>query len=132
MSRKDPLWGYETLKDFLEDVAEEKATEPYYEDGDYYCNKCGEPWDAKGVKMALKGETSDMTKEEAEKFIRGEGCPSCPINDCKHWGENNPAANWMDVGCTIGHSWCDPKKCPDYQKAKKTWILDDDEEEEDR
>jgi hypothetical protein len=55
-----------------------KGKHPYYEDGDYYCSVCGEPWDAYGVHIALKGEISDMTKDEAERFIKGEGCPCCP------------------------------------------------------
>jgi hypothetical protein len=68
---------YECLEDFLEAVERGEAEEPYYEDGDYYCNRCGEPWDAYGVRTALRGEASDMTREEAEKFMRGEGCPCC-------------------------------------------------------
>jgi len=54
-----------------------KGERPHYEDGDYFCSVCGEPWDAYGVRIALKGEVSDMTKEEAERFMRGEGCPCC-------------------------------------------------------
>lgn len=53
-------------------------TRPHYSDGDYWCPACGEPWDAYGVRMALKGEVSDMTKGEAEKFMQGNGCPCCP------------------------------------------------------
>jgi len=51
---------------------------PEYFDGDYYCGVCGEPWDAYGVRLALKGKVSDMTKEEAERFMKGLGCPCCP------------------------------------------------------
>ena len=51
---------------------------PKYHDGDYFCSVCGEPWDAYGVRIALKGEVSDMTKKEAERFMKGKGCPSCP------------------------------------------------------
>jgi len=40
-------------------------------------------------------------------------------NDCKHWGENRADEFWLDVGCVIGHSWCDPKKCPDYEKGSQ-------------
>ncbi len=39
---------------------------------DIYCAKCGEPWDAYGVRH---GE--DMTPEEAGRFLAGEGCPCC-------------------------------------------------------
>jgi hypothetical protein len=74
---KDPIFGYECLEDFLEDVEKGIADEVYYEDGDYFCAKCGEPWDAYGVRIALKGAVSDMTKEEAERFMNAEGCPCC-------------------------------------------------------
>lgn len=39
--------------------------------GDILCAKCGEPWDSYGVREG------DMTKEEAARFRRGEGCPCC-------------------------------------------------------
>jgi len=45
--------------------------------GDVYCAKCGEPWDYWGIKEALEGRDGDMTKEEAERFMKGEGCPAC-------------------------------------------------------
>lgn len=38
---------------------------------DVYCSKCGEPWDYYGVKHG------DMLPHERDKFLRGEGCPSC-------------------------------------------------------
>jgi hypothetical protein len=38
---------------------------------DIRCAKCGEPWDAYGVR------NGDMDSSEASKFMRGEGCPSC-------------------------------------------------------
>lgn len=44
---------------------------PKYFEGDLICNRCGEPWDAYGVRH------DDMTKEEAEIFLRGGGCPCC-------------------------------------------------------
>jgi hypothetical protein len=76
-TRKHPIFGYECLEDFLADVRDGVADKPYLYDGDYYCPKCGEPWDAYGVKLALKGEVSDMTREDALRFMRGEGCPVC-------------------------------------------------------
>ena len=45
---------------------------------DIECALCGEPWDAYGVRHVL-----DMTREEALRFLQGEGCPSC------HFGEDN-------------------------------------------
>lgn len=44
--------------------------------GDIYCARCGEPWDAYGVR------NGDMEKREAKRFLKGEGCPSC------NFGEN--------------------------------------------
>lgn len=38
---------------------------------DIYCAKCGEPWDAYGIKHG------DMEEEDAEKFMSGAGCPAC-------------------------------------------------------
>jgi len=39
--------------------------------GDITCPKCGEPWDAYGVR------NGDMTPNESKRFLAGEGCPSC-------------------------------------------------------
>jgi hypothetical protein len=41
-------------------------------DGDLVCNRCGEPWDAAGVR------DGDMTADERERFLACEGCPCCP------------------------------------------------------
>lgn len=43
--------------------------------GDLHCNKCSEPWDAWGVYHG------DMTSEEKERFLRGEGCPCCKFGE---------------------------------------------------
>lgn len=37
--------------------------------------------------------------------------PSC---DCVFWGENRADELFLDVGCVLGYSYCDPKKCEDY------------------
>ncbi len=43
---------------------------------------CGEPWDAYGVKHSFRGDLSgDMTLEEAQIFMAGEGCPACRKED---------------------------------------------------
>jgi hypothetical protein len=39
--------------------------------GDILCAKCAEPWDAYGVRHG------DMSRQEADKFSRGKGCPIC-------------------------------------------------------
>jgi len=44
-------------------------------DGDIHCKICGEPWDAWGV------YNGDMTSEEKERFLRGEGCPCCKFGE---------------------------------------------------
>jgi len=41
---------------------------------DIKCAMCGEPWDAYGVRSH-----GDMNYEEADRFLRGEGCPCCRI-----------------------------------------------------
>lgn len=46
---------------------------PRYHDGDLFCDVCGEPWDAQGVR-----KFSDMSEAEALKFLQGKGCPCCP------------------------------------------------------
>jgi hypothetical protein len=43
---------------------------------DIECALCGEPWDAYGVRHHL-----DMTREEARRFLRGEGCPGCRFGE---------------------------------------------------
>ena len=44
---------------------------------DILCAKCGEPWDAYGVR------NGDMEPEESKKFLSGEGCPVCGFgNHC--------------------------------------------------
>jgi len=47
---------------------------PAYYDHDYICNVCGELWDSYGIR------NGDMTKQEAEDFFKGKGCPSCRHN----------------------------------------------------
>jgi hypothetical protein len=39
-----------------------------------------------------------------------------PICDCRHWGEN--IYPWLDDGCHLGYSLCDPSKCPDYERVE--------------
>jgi len=91
---------------------------------DIYCKKCGEPWDFSGVYAAIRGreEEADMTKEEAEKFMRGEGCPccgfgkKCPLcggsgrideEEAKWW--NNPEP--IDCDEETGELWFKCPKC---------------------
>lgn len=38
---------------------------------DLYCKRCGEPWDAYGVRHG------DLTPEERDRFFAGKGCPCC-------------------------------------------------------
>ena len=42
---------------------------------DLTCVRCGDTWEAFGITYA-KGE-GDLTLEEVNKFLNGEGCPSC-------------------------------------------------------
>ncbi|MEM2233597.1 MAG: hypothetical protein QXP81_08680 [Nitrososphaerota archaeon] len=41
------------------------------------CPRCGEPWDAIGVLLALAEGESFMTKDEAVSLVLGRGCPRC-------------------------------------------------------
>lgn len=45
---------------------------------DILCAKCSEPWESYSLQIGIyeSGE-GDLTKKEAESFLRGEGCPSC-------------------------------------------------------
>ncbi len=52
---------------------------------DITCAKCGEPWDAYGVRHG------DMDDEEAERFLNGEGCPCCGFGTkCNGTGRFSP------------------------------------------
>jgi len=44
---------------------------------DYLCRRCGSSWSWEAVWSALLGEPGEMTYEEAEKFMKGLGCPKC-------------------------------------------------------
>jgi len=57
--------------------------------------------------------------EEYETFKKEIEAQKKPLNDCRHWGENRADEFYFDVGCVIGHSWCDPEKCPDYEKTSQ-------------
>lgn len=63
---------------------------------DIYCAKCGEPWDAWGVR------NGDMTEEEAKLFLKGMGCPACgfehdPIAEggCPCYGSKEDATSLL-------------------------------------
>ena len=49
--------------------------------GDIRCAKCGEPWDAFGVR------NGDMEFSDAARFLNGEGCPTC------NFGQGCPACD---------------------------------------
>jgi len=42
-----------------------------------------------------------------------------PLTDCVNWGENRLDELFMDVGCVLGYSYCDPEKCPNYVSIKE-------------
>jgi len=45
---------------------------------DVLCAKCGEPWEAYSLQPGIYNSgDGDLTKVEAERFLRGEGCPCC-------------------------------------------------------
>jgi hypothetical protein len=66
--------------------------------GDVKCASCGEPWDAYGVR------NGDMEPQDAAKFNRGEGCPSClfgtACSSCAGSGRDD-SGPW--AGCSVCH-----------------------------
>jgi hypothetical protein len=62
---------------------------------DILCSVCGEPWDAYGV------HHGDMTTDEAERFLSGEGCPACefgaiPSSGGDVWIAAESELEWSD------------------------------------
>jgi hypothetical protein len=44
----------------------------------FVCKRCGELWEVHGVTFALyRLDGADMSREEALRFLNGEGCPAC-------------------------------------------------------
>ncbi len=70
---------------------------------DRSCAKCGEPWDAYGIRHG------DMTPEEAALFNQGKGCPHChfgydtsrtPLADAIRLAQVRPVALPVDLSST--------------------------------
>jgi hypothetical protein len=62
---------------------------------DIVCAMCGEPWDAYGVYHG------DMTSDEAERFLAGEGCPACEFGTIQSaagdaWAAAESELEWSD------------------------------------
>ena len=55
-------------------------TFPEEVDGDFICPICNEPWGRAGVLDGLREKDGDMSREEAELFLNGWGCPCCASN----------------------------------------------------
>lgn len=65
---------------------------------DLYCQRCGEPWDAYGVRHG------DMEPDEAERFLKGVDCPHChdrkmctektKCGECGHY-------DWLGHNCSL-------------------------------
>jgi NDP-sugar pyrophosphorylase family protein len=71
---------YDSFEEFKKAVRAGKAKRPYYYDGDLYCNVCGEPWDKWEIFAAINGEKAALTREEAIRLLKGQGCPCCEAN----------------------------------------------------
>ena len=73
---------------------------------DITCAKCGEPWDSYGVHQAKHGD-GDMTAREAERFLKGEGCPSCAFGTictaCRGSGKEQSVGWGSDCEHCHGH-----------------------------
>lgn len=81
---------YQELKRWLETLTSPHDMPVYY-DADWYCNRCGEPWDSYGI------DHDDMTPAEAKAFRAGQGCPSCPkVNDLADRLNQHNGRGWGD------------------------------------
>lgn len=65
---------------------------------DIECALCGEPWDAWGVH-----HHEDMTKAEARRFLKGEGCPACKFGRDKQ--QVLPGGNLQRFLSTLADAW---------------------------
>lgn len=67
---------------------------------DIYCAICNEPWDAYGVR------NGDMDKDEAKRFLKGQGCPSCGFGtrckECSGTGKE-PGISMLHPHCALCH-----------------------------
>ena len=66
---------------------------------DIKCAKCGEPWDGYGVR------NGDMDPDEARKFLRGQGCPSCKFGtacpSCDGSGKDKENSGFHTDECPV-------------------------------
>lgn len=65
---------------------------------DIECALCGEPWDAWGVH-----HYEDMTRAEARRFLKGEGCPACNFGQDKE--RVLPGGNLERFLTTMADAW---------------------------
>jgi hypothetical protein len=81
--------------------------------GDVICAKCAEPWDSyslqKGIYTDPEGH-GDLTQDEAERFLKGEGCPSCGFGEhcpiCNGTGKDKGVGYGVSGCCTNGLRLC--------------------------
>ena len=65
---------------------------------DIECARCGEPWDAWGV-----FHHEDMTKQEARRFLAGEGCQACKFgHDTERVLPDGNLTRFLE---TLGDAW---------------------------
>ncbi len=88
---------------------------------DIFCIKCGEPWDSYGITYA-KGE-GDLTRQEVEKFLHGEGCPSCGFGTtCTKCDGAGIERN--ECPTCFGKGYLFARKCPTAQDSRfQTWFI---------
>lgn len=73
---------------------------------DVRCAKCGEPQDSYSLQPGIYSDPEghgDLTREEAERFLRGEGCPHCG------YGTRCPGCNGTGRYTEFGCGWCHGK-----------------------
>ena len=89
--------------------------------GDLICPKCGEPYESYGITYA-KGE-GDMTLAEANRFLRGDGCPACGFGTiCVRCHGGKIEKN----GCPscFGSGYVFAKRCPSASDARfRQWFI---------
>lgn len=84
---------------------------------DILCAKCGEPQESYSLQAGIyKSGEGDLTQEEAERFLRGEGCPHCA------YGEHCSACNGTGL-YDEGRTTC-PGQFPCLNGARLAWSPD--------
>lgn len=85
---------------------------------DVFCAKCGEPWDYYGLKHG------DVEKDEADKILKGLGCPACGFGSrCTHCeGTGKEQMSPSKCNDCRGHMKVLVRRCRGDLKYAGAWI----------